>query len=99
MKTCIYINFPGKKRLYAWTAFESRPPLHTFIVFPTNHSEVRGFLSAMVTDTTTYLENNPADDYYVIDLQPYFQIDMETFLKDQTSVGRFAWARVTEDPT
>jgi hypothetical protein len=94
----MYLNFPQGMRLYAWNAFDSRPPLHTFLVFPTNHSEVKGFLSAMVTDTTTYLEKNPADDYWVIDLQPHFSIGIEVFMEDQQRVGRFTWAMVKEDP-
>ena len=93
MKICLFLNFPGRKRFYAWTTLPARPPLHTFMVFPTKHSEVKGFLSAYVTETTMYLGLIPAHDYIVVDLQPYFTIDIETFLRDQEQVGRFTWIR------
>jgi hypothetical protein len=99
MKTCFFLTFPDKKRIYTWCNLVSLPPLHTYIVFPTNHSEVKGFLSTMVSYTNVSFEKSPDNDYQVVELMTCFSIDMETFLKDQKSVGRFEWGKVSEEPT
>jgi hypothetical protein len=93
MKTYYYLNFPGGKRLYAECQRETRPPIHTYLVFPSNHSEVKGFLSAWVTDTSEYIEKTEVEDHWVVDLTPCFALSIETFLADQQCVGRFVWYR------
>ncbi len=97
MKTYYYLNFPNKRRIFSITEREERPPIHTFIHFPTDHPEVEGYLTAFVTDTTEYLGRKPIDDYWVVDLTPNFTIGVEAFLQDQASVGRFLWEGIRED--
>lgn len=98
MITYYYLNFQNGKRIYTKTERANRPPLHTYLVFPSNHEEVAGFLSAFITDTTEYLGKRSEDDYQVVDLTPTFNLPLETFMSDQAAVGRFQWIRHDEDP-
>lgn len=66
-------------------------PKHSYIHFPSNHPEVRGYLIAFVEDVVELVERNEVEDSWLLRLTPRFEIDADTFLRDQESVGRFKW--------
>lgn len=97
MNAYYYLNFSKGRRISTVCQLDKMPPLHTNIVFPSNHSEVSGFLRTMVVATTVYLGRTSEQDYLVIDLEPIFSIGIEAFIEDQKRVGRFSWQTVSED--